>query len=50
VSDAYVAKLTLDGSTLIYSTYLGGNNVEQTFGLAIDAMGNAFVCGDTKST
>jgi hypothetical protein len=37
--DAFVAKLNLMGSALIYSTYLGGNNSDESFGIAVDASG-----------
>lgn len=35
---------------LNYSTYLGGASDEQSFGIAVDAAGNAFVAGTTLST
>ena len=38
------------GAGLVFSTYLGGNGLEQGFGIAVDAAGNAFVVGDTTST
>lgn len=46
-SDFFVAKLLADGSGLVYSTYLGGNNNENIYGLAIDAAGSACVAGGT---
>ena len=49
-ADAFVAELETNGSSLIYSTYLGGTSTESAFGIAIDAAGNAFVTGDTYST
>jgi hypothetical protein len=42
---AFVTKLRADGSALIYSTYLGGANHDQANGIAIDALGNAFIGG-----
>jgi hypothetical protein len=48
-NDGYVAKLSPDGSTLIYSTFLGGSGDENLNSLQIDAAGNAFVAGDTFS-
>lgn len=48
--DAFVTKLSATGGTLIYSTYLGGNNLDQAGTIAIDATGNAYVTGTTKST
>lgn len=47
--DAFVTKLSPDGSHLEYSTYLGGNRLDAAFGIAVDAHGNAFVAGDTRS-
>jgi hypothetical protein len=34
---------------LVYSTYLGGTNVDNGFAVAIDASGNAYVTGQTYS-
>ena len=47
--DAFVAKLSSSGSSLIYSTYLGGNGAETAYGLAVNG-GNAYVAGRTTST
>jgi hypothetical protein len=33
-----------------YSTYLGGNNVDQGFAVAVDGNGDAYVVGETSST
>ena len=35
---------------LIYSTYLGGSFSDRSFGIAVDASGNAYVTGDTSSS
>ena len=48
--DAFVAKLDAGGSTLSYSTYLGGSGVDSAAAIAIDSTGDAFVTGNTKST
>src|SRR5207247_5384919 len=42
-TDAFVAKLDSTGSTLSYSTYLGGTNGETGYGIALDSHGNAYV-------
>jgi hypothetical protein len=49
-NDVFVAKLSADGSTLLYSTYLGGSQQERGFGIALDDAGNAYVAGRTDST
>jgi hypothetical protein len=41
----YVSKFSADGTTLLYSTLLGGSAYCQPFGLAIDANGDALVAG-----
>lgn len=48
--DAFVAKLNPAGNDLVYSTHLGGSAVDQGFGIAVDASGNAYVAGYTEST
>ena len=47
--DAYVTKLNPTGSDLVYSTYLGGSGFEGGSDIAVDALGNAFVTGNTGS-
>jgi hypothetical protein len=49
-SDAFVTKLSPAGNALVYSTFLGGTNAENGFGIAVDASGNAYVTGETAST
>jgi len=48
-NDAFVAKIDPSGSTLVYSTYFGGNGDDFGAGIAVDASGNAYVAGRTKS-
>jgi hypothetical protein len=48
--DAFVTKLNASGSGLVYSTYLGGNNLDVGYGIAVDGSGNAYVTGYTQST
>lgn len=50
VLDAFVTKIDPSGSALIYSTYLGGNSVEEGRGIAVGPNGDAFVVGVTDST
>jgi Beta-propeller repeat len=48
--EAFVTKLNAAGNALIYSTYLGGNNDDSGYGIAVDAVGDAYVTGYTYST
>jgi hypothetical protein len=48
--DAFVTKLNLAGSALVYSTYLGGTGDDFGNAIAIDASGNAYVAGQTSSS
>ena len=48
--DVFITKLNSTGSALVYSTYLGGNDVDAGHGIAVDANGNAYVTGLTTST
>lgn len=48
--DAFVAKLAPDGSSLVYSTYLGGSGFDSTGSIAVDSAGNAYVTGITFSS
>ena len=48
--DVFVAKLSAGGTNLIFSTYLGGNDDDAAFGVALDANGNVYVAGLTSST
>ena len=47
---AFVTKFSPDGSSLVYSTYLGGNGAERGYGIAVDSSNNAYVTGLTYST
>jgi hypothetical protein len=47
--DAFVARVAPSGSTLVYSTYLGGGGADSAFGIAVDGAGSAYVVGDTGS-
>ena len=48
--DAFVTKLSPDGSRLIYSTYIGGSGFDDAAGVAIDGAGDAYIRGVTNST
>lgn len=47
--DAFVTKLSPDGSSLVYSTFLGGFYGEGAADVVVDASGNAYVVGATDS-
>lgn len=47
--DAFVTKLNAAGSSLLYSTFLGGTADEFSNGIAVDADGNAHIVGATFS-
>jgi hypothetical protein len=47
--DAFVLKLSADGKRLIYSTFLGGNGLDEGYGIAVDGTDNAYVTGQTQS-
>ena len=49
-ADAFVTKLNPAGTALVYSTFVGGSNMEFGNGIAIDGGGNAYVTGTTKSS
>jgi len=48
--DVFVTKLNASGSSLVYSTYIGGSNDDEGYGIAVDGSGNAYVTGYTQST
>jgi hypothetical protein len=47
-SDAFVTKLNASGSALAYSTFLGGTDRDQGWGIAVRE-GSAYVTGETRS-
>ncbi len=49
-ADAFLAKISADGTALLTSTYLGGSNRELGIGVTLDTSGNIYVVGETKST
>jgi hypothetical protein len=48
--DAFVTEINPIGSAFVYSTYLGGSESDQGFGIAVDSGGSAYVTGTTTST
>ncbi|MHC5062148.1 MAG: SBBP repeat-containing protein, partial [Planctomycetota bacterium] len=52
-SDAFISKIETTGSgadSLVYSTYLGGNEDDAGWGIAVDNSGTVYVTGGTRST
>jgi Tol biopolymer transport system component len=50
-ADLFVAQLSADGSTLVFSTYLGGSGAEFADGITADpTTGDVLVTGQTNST
>ncbi len=47
--EAFITKLAIDGSSLVYSTFLGGSDIDYGYGIALDTLGNAYVTGVTNS-
>ena len=47
--DAFITKLNPSGTAIIYSTYLGGNDIDNGQSIAIDSSGNPCIVGSTKS-
>jgi len=51
--NAFVTKISADGSSLLYSTYIGGNSArggnDDGTGIAVDTAGNAYVTGHALS-
>ena len=50
MTDAFVARLDAAGSALVYSTYLGGSDVDTANGIALDSSAVAYITGTTAST
>jgi len=49
LKDGFVTKVDAGGITLVYSSYLGGNQDDLGNDVAVDGLGNAFVAGSTLS-
>jgi hypothetical protein len=48
--DAFITKFNSSGSTLTFSTYLGGASNDYGYGIAIDSSGNIYMTGYTYSS
>jgi hypothetical protein len=47
--DIYVAKISADGKSLLWGTYIGGRNEDMAYCLDLDVDGNVVIGGSTKS-
>ena len=47
--DVVAVKLSATGSSLVYSTFLGGSSIDMGFGLALDGENRVYLAGRTKS-
>jgi len=50
IAEGFVTKLSPDGSTLLYSTYIGGTDGGGANAFAVDPSGNVYLTGHTDST
>ncbi|HVT32491.1 MAG TPA: SBBP repeat-containing protein [Rhodanobacteraceae bacterium] len=48
--DAFVARLSANGTMLDYSTYYGGSGADEANGIAVDSLDRAYLTGDTRSS
>ena len=49
-NDVFVTKLNRDGSALVYSTYIGGNDQDTPDAITVDNTGSAYIVGETLSS
>jgi len=48
--NAYISKISSSGTSLVFSTYIGGNSFDTGAGLALDTQNNAYLLGNTTSS
>lgn len=48
--DVFVTKLSPDGKTILYSSFLGGSRADGATGISVDSSGNVFLTGFTSSS
>jgi hypothetical protein len=48
-ADAFVASLSQDGSSVRYTTYIGGSENDEGLGIAVDNAGGVYATGRTRS-
>jgi len=49
-TDAFVARFDATGSSLVFSTYLGGSGDDEAAGIALDSSANVYVAGVARSS
>jgi len=49
-ADAFITKFDSTASSLVYSTYLGGSDNDNGYGIATDRFNNAYIVGSTASS
>src|SRR5262249_3590382 len=49
-SDVFGAKIGPTGSTILYATYLGGDDDDSVASIAVDAVGSIYLSGSTRSS
>lgn len=47
--DAFITKIAPGGTSLVYSTYVGGSSDDYAFALALDSSGDAYITGSTSN-
>jgi len=50
IYDGFVSKINPTGSSLVYSTYIGGNGWDKGNSITVNASGNAYLTGEAGST
>ena len=45
-----MAKLNVTGTSLVYSTYLGGSGPDNCYAIAVDSSGNTYIAGGTSAS
>ncbi len=48
--DAFVSKISADGTGLSYSTFIGGLGTDMSYKLAVDQLGSVYITGQTTSS
>ncbi|MCP4582964.1 MAG: hypothetical protein GY839_15250, partial [candidate division Zixibacteria bacterium] len=48
-ADVFITRFAPDGGSLIYSTYLGSEDFEISYDIAVDSAGNCYITGKTGS-